>query len=241
MTTIDPRRTVGEIAAAMPSTTRVFERFKIDFCCGGGSALEDACLRAGAPLDEVVAEISQLAESPREEVDWRSRSLTALTEHIMSKHHAYTREECQALVALATKVAGVHGENHPELVDVSAITQQMHAELSQHMMKEEQILFPFVTQLETQVAGGASAPQPFFGTVENPIRMMMLEHDQAADMLRRLRSLTKDYELPEDACNSFRALYHRLQDLEADLHQHIHLENNIYFPRALELEREAFS
>ena len=239
-TQIDLRTPVGKFAADLPASTRIFERWKIDYCCGGGVALQDACIRAGAPVDMVVAEISRLAESPRAE-DWASRKLSDLADYIVRTHHVYTREECQALVALSSKVEGVHGENHAELREIAAIVKQLHAELFNHMMKEEQILFPYVTSLEAETEGGVPAPQPFFGTVENPIRMMMFEHDQAAEMLRALRRLTGDYELPADACNSFRALYHRLQDLEADLHQHIHLENNIYFPRALDLEKKAIS
>ncbi len=227
---------VGDIAAKMPSSTRIFQKFKIDYCCGGKMPLEDACSRAGVGIDVLLGELEELQKGP-EERNWSEAPLNELSDYIVRKHHVYTREETEALVVLANKVERVHGPNHEEVIEVAAIVRELQTELYEHMMKEEQILFPFVSQLEHQISVGSAVSQPGFGTVQNPIRMMISEHDQAAEMLRRLREITSDYTLPEGACMSFQALYFRLQELEADLHQHIHLENNVYFPRAVELEQ----
>ncbi len=236
-TTLDMSRPVGEIAIEFPASTRIFEKWKIDFCCGGASPLVEACEKAGAPVEEVVRSIEELRADP-EQKDWTRESLTDLHDYIIATHHNYTREEITALDQLADKVSRVHGENHPETRGVAEIVGQMHPELFQHMMKEEQLIFPYVAELEESIATGQPQATPFFGTVENPVRMMMAEHDQVGEMLVELRRVTRDYNLPDDACGSYQALYGRLQDLEADLHQHIHLENNIYFPRAIELEKK---
>lgn len=234
--TFDVDTPVGEIAAAMPATTRVFQKFRIDYCCGGGATLKDACATAGIEIDEVLEALEGL-QARSNDTDWTKSSLTELSEYIVRKHHVYTREETEALAILADKVERVHGSNHPEVIQVAEIVHALRSELYEHMMKEEQILFPFVSQLEQQVATGGPVLQPPFGTVQNPIRMMMFEHDQAADMLRQLRTTTSNYTTPDDACMSYKSLYFRLGELESDIHQHIHLENNVYFPRALELEQ----
>ena len=235
----DVTTAVGDIAAKMPSSTRIFQKFRIDYCCGGKMPLEDACARAGVGIDVLLEELEALQQTD-EERNWSEAPLAELSAYIIEKHHIYTREETDALVVLANKVERVHGPNHPEVLEVATIVRALQPELHQHMMKEEQILFPFVSHLEQQLATGGSVPQPGFGTVQNPIRMMISEHDEAAEMLRRLREVTSDYTLPEGACMSFQALYFRLQELETDLHQHIHLENNVYFPRAVELEQSQF-
>jgi regulator of cell morphogenesis and NO signaling len=230
-----PMTAVGDIAAKLPASTRVFERWKIDYCCGGATALEEACARRGVDVAEVVRALEEL-QVDEETPGFLSMPLTELSEYIIRKHHYYTREETELLVELSAKVQRVHGENHPEVRTVARLVAALQPELFHHMMKEEQILFPFVADMEEAAAKG-SARSSGLTTIEDPIRVMMFEHDQAAEMLQELRTATADYTLPPDACMSFRALYQRLQDLERDLHQHIHLENNIYFPRALELER----
>jgi regulator of cell morphogenesis and NO signaling len=146
------------------------------------------------------------------------------------------RSESPRIEALAAKVVGVHGKNHPELIEVQKVFSALAAELSVHLMKEEQILFPYISRMEENVLAGEAAPPAMFGTVLNPVRMMMQEHDGAGDSLRSLRTVTKDYTVPADACISYRTLYQALQEYEADLHQHIHLENNILFPRAVAME-----
>lgn len=167
--------------------------------------------------------------------DWFKRPLVDLISYINDTHHVFVRQECPRIEALAAKVVSVHGKNHPELRELQQVFSVLSNELSVHLMKEEQILFPYVVRLEESFVAGEPAPPAMFGTVLNPVRMMMHEHDTAGDALRSLRSLTQDYRTPEDACISYRTLYQALQDFEADLHQHIHLENNILFPRAVKM------
>lgn len=229
-------RTVGEIALEMPLTTRVFEQYKIDYCCGGKTTFTDACLLAGAETATVAAKIDAIINAHGEEPSaLLAKSLTELIDYIESKHHTFTRDEIANLPALMEKVARVHGENHPELVELESLFTELCNELSPHLEKEEVVLFPYVRNLE---ARAANAGVSCFGTVANPVRMMMEEHDLAGDILRKMRTVSNDYTIPANACSSYNALFSRLEAFEKDLHQHIHLENNLLFPRAVELEEK---
>ncbi len=236
--TLAATSTVGEIAAEMPSATREFEKLGIDYCCGGSRTLGQACSEANIPIEETLARLERSAASAQGHAgqDWPSLLLTDLIAHITSTHHVFVREESPRIQALAAKVVGVHGKNHPELVQVQDIFNALAEELSVHLMKEEQVLFPYVSLMEESTLAGEPAPPAMFGTVVNPVRMMMQEHDGAGDALRMLRSITNNYALPQDACISYRTLYQALQGFESDLHQHIHLENNVLFPRAVAME-----
>lgn len=240
--TINKTKTVREFAVEVPGATRIFEKLGIDYCCGGGKALESACLAAGVPPEKVVTlleEAGKAAVSINGTPDWKTVSLTDLAAYIVTKHHGFTREELPRLSQLLAKVCSVHGENHPELRKLRTICQALQDELTDHMLKEEHILFPYIKSLDTAVAQGEPVPTPFFGTVRNPIRMMMQQHDDAGQALRELRESSSNYRVPADGCISFRTLYQALEEFEKDLHQHIHLENNILFPRATELEAGA--
>ena len=236
--TIAATKTVGEIAAELPGSAREFEKLGIDYCCGGSRTLGEACAQLKIPVEEALERLRKgaAAAQPGSGEDWQNKPLADLITHINSTHHVFVRSECPRINALAQKVVGVHGKNHPELLQVQETFSALSGELSVHLMKEEQILFPYVVRMEESVLAGEPAPPAMFGTVMNPIGMMMREHDGAGDALRSLRSITSDYKLPEDACTSYRGLYEALQGFEADLHQHIHLENNILFPRAAAME-----
>jgi len=236
--TLAATKTVGEIATEMPSATREFEKLGIDYCCGGSRTLGQACSEANISVDEALARLekSQASTQPDAGQDWRNLSLADLIGHITTTHHVFVREESPRIQALAAKVVGVHGKNHPELLQVRQVFTALAEELRVHLMKEEQMLFPYISLMEETALAGEPAPPALFGTVANPVRMMMQEHDGAGDALRSLRAVTGNYALPEDACISYRTLYGALQDFEADLHQHIHLENNILFPRAVAME-----
>ncbi len=236
--TLTSAKTVGEIATEMPSATREFEKLGIDYCCGGSRTLDQACAQANVPVDEALARLEKsLASTPTVDgKDWQNQLLADLITHITSTHHVFVREECPRIQALAAKVVGVHGKNHPELLQVQQVFSALAEELSVHLMKEELVLFPYVVRMEESTLAGETAPPAMFGTVANPVRMMVQEHDSAGDALRSLRATTNDYKAPEDACISYRTLYQALQDFESDLHQHIHLENNILFPRAVAME-----
>jgi regulator of cell morphogenesis and NO signaling len=235
--TFQATKTVREIAVEMPAATRLFEKLGIDYCCGGARPLAEACASAGLEVDQVVASLEQIGEAKGADArDWRTASLNDLITHINDTHHVFTRDELDRIEPLLAKVHRVYGERRPELARIEAIFLELKRELSLHMMKEEQVLFPYVRQLELAVAGVTARPAPHFGTVQNPVRMMMMEHDAAGEMLRELRQLSNDYTPPEDACVSYKTLYGALEGLEQDLHQHIHLENNILFPRAIAME-----
>jgi len=233
-------KTVRDLAVAIPGATRVFEKLGIDYCCGGSKPLEDACAHAGVSLSEVLEAIergkARYSGQPSDDAEWQDRPLADLCAYIIEKHHVYTKSELSRLERLTAKVADVHGKNHSELLTVRSAFQSLHKDLLPHMLKEEQVLFPYIQQLEDAVRNGRPAPTPFFGAVRNPIRMMMNEHDQAGDFLRELRSVSGNYSVPPDGCSSYKALYQALQELEQDLHQHIHLENNILFQKAVLLE-----
>ena len=236
---LEQKVTVGEVAAANPAATRVFEKLGIDYCCGGGATLESACKAKGISYEKVAESLAALeAHAPAGECDWQTATLAELIGHIVSKHHGFVRCETPRLASLIAKVVGVHGKNHPELLRVQQVFAQVEQELTMHMMKEEQILFPAVIQMEQAQQQGRSPLPPMFGTVRNPIRMMIMEHDSAGEAFSTMREATQNFTAPEDACISYRTLYNALLEFEADLHQHIHLENNILFPRAIELEEQ---
>lgn len=226
-------KTVAELVTERPARARVMERYGIDYCCGGKRPLSEAVAKRGVDAERVVADLEAVDAGPaRDERDWTAAPLAELIEHIVSTHHAYLRQELPRLSPMVDKVRRVHGERHGELVECQAVFEGLRAELQSHMMKEEQNFFPMVAQMEAaqSVEGGHC------GSVSNPIRQMEHEHDTAGSALERLRTLTGDYGPPADACNTYRAMLDSLAELEADLHQHIHKENNILFPRAAELE-----
>ena len=213
-------KSVGELALEVPHAIAILEKWKIDYCCHGNQSVTDACARAGVSVSELLTAIGG-DRSVDEDRKWQNEPLTELTKYIVDTHHVFTREIVETIRVLADKVAMRHGGNHPEVIAVNTLAQALCDELVPHMFKEEHVLFP-------AIEAGA--------VVEAPIRMMMLEHESAGELLAKLRDTTNNYTLPADACLSFRALYERLTDLEHDLHIHIHIENNVLFPRALTLE-----
>ena len=218
MTTLTAEATVGQIAAETPAAVRVFEKYGIDFCCGGRKGFVEVCASRGLDADAVITEIE--AASVRgiaEETDWRTAPLGALIDHIVSRHHVYLKTNLPRIEAMIAKVMHAHGAAVPPIAKVFT---DMKEELDSHLMKEEAILFPMIRDTNHGALG--------------PIRVMLAEHDSAGDALVTLRRLTQDYKTPAGACNTWKALYFELSDLERDLHRHIHLENNILFPRALE-------
>ena len=232
-------KTVRDLALEKPGAARVFEKLGIDYCCGGKQTLEQACSAAGIPINEAlnaleVAEHS--APASAKDIDWQAGPLSELISHIKNTHHKYTREEIARLGPLFDKVCSVHGERHPELLQLRETFRGLAQELTMHMMKEEMILFPYMERMEESVIQKEPILPPPFGTVQNPVAMMEHEHDSAGKALRALRASSTGYTAPPDACVSYQTLYKTLAELEADLHQHIHLENNILFPRAIALE-----
>ena len=238
------KKTIREIALESPQTTRVFEEFKIDYCCGGRKLLNEVCIEAGLDfsviankLESVINDNSRSSDSSMPE----KKSPSELIDYIIGKHHIFTAQEVERLTPLMEKVCQRHGEQHPELFKLQTIFLALADSLIPHMRKEETVLFPFIQQLESSSTDEVSLPASHFGTVENPIRMMMADHEQDGERLRIMREISSDYSLPEGACPSYTALYAGLQDLEKDLHRHIHLENNVLFPAATALEQRSLA
>jgi regulator of cell morphogenesis and NO signaling len=237
--TINANKTVRELAVAVPGATRIFEEFGIDYCCGGHHTITDACEVAQVHLEEILISLEQArrsAQTNKETTNWQAEPLSALTAYIVDKHHVFTKQELTRLEQLLGKVCSVHGQNHAELLRLRTLFQSLSQELIPHMLKEEQMLFPYINRLEEAASQGQAVLPPFFGTVGNPVRIMMLEHESAGEVLREMRALTGNYTVPPDGCISYQTLYQALAAFEEDLHEHIHLENNILFPGAEEVE-----
>jgi len=245
--TITHETTIGEIAASLPASIRLLERYGIDYCCGGGRPFEQACQEKGISAEQFLAEVKttqQAAEAPRPR-SWSSATLSELIAHILEKHHNYLHTELPRLSDMLAKVVAAHGEKHPaSLYPLQKVFAGVKAELEGHMWKEENILFPLIQQTERGKTASAGFNPPGFTppamSVQGPIRMMEMEHDSAGNALEQMRQLTDNYQAPEDGCQTYRALLEGFRTLEADLHEHIHLENNILFPRAIQLESSSF-
>lgn len=237
--TTTTEKTVREIAIENPATIRVFETLGIDYCCGGKRSLSDACAHAQVPMERVLELLAGAGkhEDFEDAAGWDDARLASLTRHIVATHHDFVRNEIPRLQALLTRVINRHGDTHPEVAQIEELFLAVSQELSTHMMKEEQVLFPYIERMEAAVLAGQRRPPAFFGSVTGPISSMVADHDDAGALLIRIRSLSSDYTPPEGACPTYRGLYQGLLEFERDLHHHVHLENNILFPRAIEMER----
>ena len=226
---------VNEIALSNPGARRVLEDAGVDYCCGGGKSLQDACLHAGVTADEILKRQNSEVAGPAD-AEWTNASLADLTRHIRERHHQYVRDSIPRVRALLAKIREKHGEKHREIEEIEKLFGDVAREMTAHMQKEEQILFPYIDAMERSARGNGSLEPPFFQTVQNPIHAMMKEHDSVGDLVKRIRKSGNEYKAPADACTSYQATYQELRQFEEDLHLHVHLENNILFPRAVELE-----
>jgi regulator of cell morphogenesis and NO signaling len=238
MPTISVQDTVGQLVAQRPARSRVFEGLGIDYCCGGKKTLAEVCERKGLDGLTVLGMLTALdaseAGSTPGAVHALAMTMGELADHIEQTHHAYLKRELPRLEAMVGKVAKVHGGRYGWMLDVQRVFGGFKEELEAHMMKEERILFPLVRAMEA----GADAAQGHCESVVNPIRVMEMEHDHAGDALAEMRRLTDGFTPPTDACNTFLATLDGLKALEADMHQHVHKENSILFPRAVKAEAE---
>ncbi len=230
--------TLSEIVTLNFKAAAVFEKYDLDFCCGGKKPVSEACREKGLNSSEVFEELRSIENTGSRTDNYADWGADFLIDYIVNNHHAYINRMIPVLSAHTQKIASVHGKNHPELLKVAESFEKVYKELKQHMMKEEQILFPFVKQLATAKSSGRKTEAPYFGTVKNPIRMMEAEHQAAGDEMYEIRNLTGGYSIPEDACNTYSVTMQELKDFEEDLHKHIYLENFILFPKAIELEHE---
>jgi regulator of cell morphogenesis and NO signaling len=235
--TATPGMTIRDLVANDYRTAAVFERYGLDFCCSGGRTIAHACHEARLDLDVLLRDLDAVLTAPPAGVaafkDWDAR---ALIEYIVSTHHAFVRQAIPPLVEHTHKVAGVHAARHPELTHIARLVDRIAAEMTQHMEKEELVLFPFIQTLESAAIQRAPAPVPPFGSVRNPIHAMETEHRFAGDAMAEIRELTNGFAPPDDACATYRVCLQELAAFQRDLHAHVHLENNILFPKALALE-----
>lgn len=232
------QETIGEIVAKDYRKAQVFKKLGIDFCCGGKKTLNEVCDAKGVDMEAVKVELSAAQNVAQTLHDFDKWHLDFLVDYIINIHHSYVKENIPFIQELATKVANVHSESHPEAIEVATIFKGLAADLSLHLMKEEKVLFPYIKELVCAQTYHKAVTPAIFGTVDNPTQMMEAEHEHAGQDLVNIRKVTDNYTLPEDACTSYSILYQKLQEFENDLFTHVHLENNILFPKAIKLERE---
>jgi regulator of cell morphogenesis and NO signaling len=231
-------RTIGEIVAEDFRTAAVFSKNRMDFCCGGHKTVKEVCESKKVDTELLTLELNEVLNSKNEgTIDFQQWPLDLLVSYIVKTHHRYVEEKVPILLQFLHKLCNVHGERHPELFEINQLFNGCAQELGHHMEKEEQILFPFIEKMEAAKSKGIELERPPFGSVNNPINMMMHEHEAEGKRLERIAELTDGYTPPQDACNTYKVTYAMLQEFEQDLHKHIHLENNILFPKAIALEK----
>lgn len=229
---------VGNIVAQNYKAAAVFKRREIDFCCQGNRTIEDVCGRNLDEIDSIINELTEAIATSENTVDFQSWPIELLTDYIEKKHHKYVENMTQEIKPYLDKICNAHGENHPEILKIRNLFLKATGELAAHMKKEELILFPFIRKMVVAKEKGNCIDFPSFGGLVNPINMMKEEHNDEGEYFREIATLSNQYEPPADACNSFRTTYSLLRGFQDDLHTHIHLENNILFPKALLLEKE---
>ena len=235
---ISNEKTVADYVTENIKTADIFKNHGIDFCCGGNISIEKACAKKNVNQEVLEKELNQV-DAVRDVIeDYNKWELDFLMIYIENVHHTYVKESMPLISEYANKVAKVHGHHYSQVLKINQLFHEVANELLAHMQKEEEILFPFIKQLvdaKKEENKSVSAP---FGTVNNPIRMMEQEHESAGDIFKEIATLTNNYTPPAEACNTFKALYAKLDEFEQDLHKHIHLENNILHPKAIILEKE---
>ncbi|TDN83850.1 regulator of cell morphogenesis and NO signaling [Salegentibacter sp. 24] len=230
-------KTVADYVTENIKNAHLFKKHGIDFCCGGGVSLAQAAEKANVSLEILEKELQQTEMVSSPGYDYKNWKLDFLTDHIINVHHHYVEENIPLLIQYSARVAKVHGRQRPELIKIQQLFTKVAQELSAHLRKEELILFPFIKKLVKAQEEATPVAQPQFGKIDNPIKMMETEHDEAGAIFKEIADLSDNYTCPEWACNTYKALYSKLEEFENDLHHHVHLENNILFPKAIQLER----
>ncbi|MBS7253041.1 iron-sulfur cluster repair di-iron protein [Flavobacterium branchiicola] len=232
-------KTIGSFVAEDFRTAAVFSKYRIDFCCKGNRTVTEVCEKQSIDADTLLENVLQVLQSENGgNIDFNSWPLDLLADYIEKTHHRYVQEKTNVLLPFLDKLCKVHGAAHPELFRINELFIGCAGELSQHMKKEELVLFPFVKRMVKTKESDGILSQPSFGTVSNPIAMMMHEHDNEGERFREIAELTNNYTPPADACTTYRVTFAMLKEFEEDLHKHIHLENNILFPKAVLLEKD---
>ncbi|MDT0688961.1 iron-sulfur cluster repair di-iron protein [Salegentibacter sp. F188] len=231
-------KTVADLVTENIKTAHIFKKYGIDFCCGGGISIQKACEKANINYTDLERDLLNVDNTNSRATNYNSWELDFLTDHIINVHHSYVEENIPLLIQYAARVNKVHGHHYTELEEIQQLFSLVATELGGHLRKEELILFPFIKKMVKAKKEGSALPEAHFGTVVNPIKMMEAEHEEAGELLRKISVLSNNYTPPQGACNTYRAFYAKLEEFEQDLHQHVHLENNILFPKALQLEKE---
>ncbi len=230
-------KTVAQIVTENIITSDVFKKAGIDFCCGGNLSLTAACLKNGLDVSEIGLELAKVLETKKANLDYNNWKLDFLIDFILNTHHEYVKSNSPLLLEYSEKVTNAHGKQHPEVMEINKLTFDLIAELTPHLKKEEKILFPYIKKLLSLKAKNKQLKPDGF-TVQNPIKIMNKEHDAAGDIIKKIAALSHNFQVPEDACNTFKAFYSKLEEFQNDLFNHVHLENNILFPKAILLEEE---
>ena len=229
-------KTIGSFVAEDFRTAAVFSKYRIDFCCKGNRTIEEVCTKKGINPEVIFDKIDKISSKPNNAIDFNTWELDLLSEYIQKKHHRYVEDKIPHLIAFLNKLVQVHGSQHPELFEIKNLFKRSADELTQHMKKEELILFPFIKKMVETQRNNSTINNPGFGSVANPIAMMMEEHENEGERFEKIMQLSNNYIPPADACNTYKVTYKMLQEFEQDLHTHIHLENNILFPKAIRLQ-----
>lgn len=238
-TVTENEETIGQIVARDYRKAQVFKNLGIDFCCGGKKTIAEVCEKKGIDPAEVERQLEAVkGEATNSENDFQNWDLGFLSDYIINTHHRYVRDNTTFILEIAQKVARVHGDRHPELVRVAQLFERIGNDLTLHMIKEEKILFPFIKELAQVYNSGGMLPSANFGKISVPIQVMDSEHEQVGGDFETIREITGNYTLPADVCSSYTILFKKLEEYENDLHRHVHLESNILFPKAIQLEKE---
>lgn len=232
------QKTVAEIVTQNIKTAHVFKKHGIDFCCGGGITVEKACAKNNVDFSTLENDLKNMDTAVPNALNYDNWDLDFLVDHIVNVHHKYVAENSTLLMEYAAKVAKVHGHYYTEVVKINSLVIDVVKELALHMKKEELILFPFIKQVALANKIQSKLKPAHFGNVNIPIQMMKEEHEKAGDIFKDIAKLSNNYNPPKEACNTFKALYAKLEEFELDLHHHIHLENNILFPKTIQLEQQ---
>ena len=235
---VDTNKTIGEMVADDFRAASVFSANKIDFCCKGNRTLDEVCNQKGLDVYDVLAQLEKATESNNSTIEFNTWELDLLIDYIEKKHHRYVEEKAPILLSFLLKLEQVHGAAHPELFEIKNLFKRTADELTQHMKKEEVILFPYIKQMVEAARNKTTLSAPGFGTVANPIAMMMEEHENEGNRFEKIVAISNNYTPPADGCNTYKVTFQMLQEFESDLHTHIHLENNILFPKAIVLQEK---
>lgn len=246
---INKQTTLGDIVAESYQTAAILEKYQLDFCCHGSRSLAEACQATNLDMEKITTELQHALDGTNSDRDERAGvpanlkdwPLDLMADYVEKMHHRYVTRQTPVIKNYLDKIVQVHGMRHPELAEIRSIFQQTAGELAMHMKKEELMLFPFIRKITIASLSGAKAAPPPFGSIANPVNAMLADHEAEGERSAKIRSLCNDHIAPEDACNTYRLTFQLLHDFEKDLHQHIHIENNILFPKAIELEPAVLS